>query len=98
MSRNSALEKENTALSKALDDAMERAFNAEHALQDFIESEDSRVEDGSRLDFLERILQKATFTGRCRIETYRKGKGLMLEETNSTPSFGTIREAIDDLM
>lgn len=97
MNKTKSLEREIASLQRELHETQQQLFETHCKLQD-LEEMDGLHPDKIRLDALEDLLRKATFTGRCRLVMNRNGKGFALEETNVTPNKGTIREAIDDLV
>lgn len=51
--------------------------------------------DTERLDFLERLLKKKTYTGKAICRWSSVGRGIRLCETSQDGASDTIREAID---
>jgi len=54
--------------------------------------------DKERLDFLQRLNDRAAFTGRCVLRESPNGRGWRLHETSLENAYQSVRDAIDIAM
>lgn len=63
-----------------------------------IEERDELKKDRDRLDFLQALNDKASYSGRCVLRWSTSGRGWRLHESNGFGIFTSVRQAIDDFM
>ena len=52
--------------------------------------------DKERLDYLQKLLDKADYTGKCILRESGLGRGFRLHETTRQTAVSDVRQAIDD--